>query len=478
MTEVLEERKNWHSKKTVLGFSLGPLVDQMSHQAFQSLIFVFYFSVMGVNVANLAWSFLIFAIWDSINDPLMGPISDRTKSKFGRRGFWVLISLIPFALVNLFLFTPPGTPGSGQTITTIYMIVIIMLYDLFYTMFSTQQLALFAEMFTTEDERAEAGKVKNILTIVGLFLGFVLPTILIKQMAPDLDMTAQEIAPMYLTTGIVLAILVIVIGILFFKLGIKERPTEIIKPAEMPSVWESLKITLKNKSFILFIIANLFNWVVFKNLTTVISLYGQFVLGFEEGDFGLTLLLLIALLTAAFVFPLVQKLGLKVGMRNSFIITEIFWICALIPFAFFDGVGSQTAAFIMMAPMGVGLAGAMYHTDIIIGSIIDEDEIKTGKRREGSYYGINALFNRYSTILVFVAIAIVLTGYGWSDFLLTPSFTDITNFKTGLKVLFVGVNIGAILIVILFLKLFPLHGDKLKEVNDKIKEIRSTQAIE
>ena len=65
MTEVLEERKNWHSKKTVLGFSLGPLVDQMSHQAFQSLIFVFYFSVMGVNVANLAWSFIIFAIWDS-----------------------------------------------------------------------------------------------------------------------------------------------------------------------------------------------------------------------------------------------------------------------------------------------------------------------------------------------------------------------------------------------------------------------------
>jgi GPH family glycoside/pentoside/hexuronide:cation symporter len=131
-----------------------------------------------------------------------------------------------------------------------------------------------------------------------------------------------------------------------------------------------------------------------------------------------------------------------------------------------------------MVPMGVGLAGAMYHTDIIIGSIIDEDEIKTGKRREGSYYGINALFNRYSTILVFVSIAIVLTGYGWSDFLLTPTVGELANLKTGLKVLFVGVNIGAILIVILFLKLFPLHGDRLKKVNDKIKEIRSSQAVE
>ena len=83
-----------HSARTTLAFGFGAMTDQMSHQAFQFLIFTYYYAVVGVNLTILAVGFLIFAIWDSINDPLLGPISDRTKSKFGRRRFWILISLV------------------------------------------------------------------------------------------------------------------------------------------------------------------------------------------------------------------------------------------------------------------------------------------------------------------------------------------------------------------------------------------------
>lgn len=467
------EHSSTHSSKTIIAFSFGAMADQMSHQAFQLLVFVFYYSVIGVSASALAWGFIIFAIWDSINDPLIGPISDRTKSRFGRRGFWVLISIIPFGLINLFIFTPPG---NSDMINTIYMIVIIMLYDLFYTIFSSQQTSLFPEMFKNQKERGRANKIKNLLTILGLLLGFVLPTILISPMAPTAEVTAEEIAPMYVTTGGLLAVLVIILGFLFFKFGIKEESSELTKPEEMPSLLESLKMTLKNKTFIIFIVTNLFIWVVFKMLTTILPLYGQHVLEIEAGSFMLTLLLLGSLLTAAVMFPFLEKLGKKIGMRNSLMITETIWIVALIPFAFFDGIGHQFIALICMCCMGVGLAGAMYFVDIIIGSIIDEDELKYGKRRQGSFYGINALVNRYSTIVVFVSISVVLSGYGWGDYLVDANLTEIENLKIGLKVLMVGLNISVLCIILILLRIFPLHGKKLDKVYEEIKTKRENES--
>ncbi|MHA1869305.1 MAG: MFS transporter [Promethearchaeota archaeon] len=455
-------------------FGFGAMTDQMSHQAFQLLVFTFYFSVVGININYLMWGFIIFAIWDSLNDPLIGTLSDKTVSRFGRRGFWVLLSIVPFGLINIFLFIYPHT--SNEFLVGAYMIIIIMLYDLFYTMFSSMQTALFPEMFKDETERGRANKIKNILTIVGVLLGFVLPTLLISPMAPTSEADVPVVAKMYLKTGILIGTLVIIFGFIFYKLGIKERPQEIIKPEEMPGLVESLKMTLKNKTFIIFVISNLFNWFVYKMLTTIIPLYGQYVLGIAKGSIMLTLLLLVALLTAAVMFPILEKLGLKYGMRNTFIATDIIWILALIPFAIFDGAQDQTSALIAMIFMGIGLAGTMYFVDIIIGSIIDEDEVKNGKRREGTFYGVNALINRYSTILVFVAIAVVLNGYGWGNYLLDADLTQITNLKIGLKVLLVGLDIIVLLVVIILLKIFPLHGKKLEEVNEKIKEIRKQQA--
>ena len=145
------KKKTEISEKNMIAFGFGAFADQMSHQAFQFLIFTFYYAVVGISLDAIAWSFIIFAIWDSINDPLLGPLSDHTKSKLGRRRFWVLISILPFAAANIFLFTVVRSwPDWGKTA---YMIGIIILYDTFYTIFDTNNLALFGEMFESEEER-------------------------------------------------------------------------------------------------------------------------------------------------------------------------------------------------------------------------------------------------------------------------------------------------------------------------------------
>ncbi len=477
------KRPKRHSAKTTMAFGFGAMTDQMSHQAFQFLIFTYYYAVVDVNLTILATAFLIFAIWDSINDPLLGPISDRTRSKFGRRRFWILISIVPFALINIFLFTPPKFWGIGYTtplINGIYMVLIIMLYDLIYTIFSINQLALFPEMFNTEKERSRGNKYKNILTIVGLLVGFVIPTLIINPMVPidDSLQARTNISNMYLQTGLMVGLFVVIFGFIFFKFGMKESGVRLEKTkTEELGVFTSLKITFKNKSFLIFVFANLLVWFTFKMLTTIIALYGIHVVGINPDPDSpdsmlLTVLLLAALLTAALFFPILQWLGNKIGHRNAFMVTETIWILALIPFLFLDE--RPIAAVICMCFIGIGLSGAMYFVDLMIARVIDEDELNTGLRRQGSYYGINALINRYSTILVFGAIAAVLSGYGFNNYLLSDDI-NYEGLKIGLKVLMVGFNIGAILIVLILLWRFPLHGEKWNDVQKRLQERRRNE---
>ena len=79
--EVVDYNLKPLSKQHEIWYGLGPLADQMSHQMFQFLVFTYYYAVVGIGIDILWKAFVIFAIWDSINDPLIGPLTDRTKKK-------------------------------------------------------------------------------------------------------------------------------------------------------------------------------------------------------------------------------------------------------------------------------------------------------------------------------------------------------------------------------------------------------------
>lgn len=469
-----------HSTKTTLAFGIGPLTDQMSHQMFQFLVFTFYYAVVGIDIKTLAWAFLIFAVWDSINDPIIGQLSDNTKSKRGRRRVWILMSSVPFGLANALLFTV-GMDWSPQ-FKALYMVLIIILYDTVYTMFSCNQLALFSEMFRSDEERGFANMWKSIGTIVGVIIGFVLPTIFIKNLVPVEGLSATEMDKIpsdYIIAGVIIGILTIIGGLLFYKYGMKE-PEHVDHYAKegveekAPGMIKMLKETLKNRAFIIFCVANLIKWVTFKMLTTIIALYAIWVLGIKEGNIMISALLLAAFLTAGALFPLMKNIGMKLGWRNAFILSQLIWCLALVPFWFIDG--QPYLGLICMMLMGFGLSGAIYFVEPIIAQIIDEDEVKTGKRRAGSYYGINGLINRYSTILVFLILALVLKQYGWEQYLVGTGVeilpSEIDNLIMALKVLMVPINIGANLLVVLFLLWYPLHGKRLQNVQEKLKAMQ------
>ncbi|MHA1144073.1 MAG: MFS transporter [Candidatus Helarchaeota archaeon] len=467
-----------------IAYGMGNVGDTIAYQTFTFFIFVFYYAVVGLNTWWIMVAFIIWSIWNAVNDPLLGLVSDKTKAKMGRRKFWILIAVVPLSVIMVLLWTPPAIFGIptfnnpfyiGHLLNWIYFLVIIVLFDFFYTMFSLNTTAAFPEMYMDQLDRNQASLIRRVLTIVGLIIAVILPTLIIGDTKSPTSLT------IYPVMGIVVGILVAVnLGILL-KWGLKERKEFQHDPEVNPGFVESLKITLKNKSFLILVLGNLGNWYVYGIIPTVVLLYGQWVLGVPAGLDILSMVLLLAtFLSAAALMPIWKKIGDKIGNRNAMIWTFIAWGGGLIPIMFVTGplvfdftlfLMAYIPMLIIMMIVGFGISGSIYLMDLVISDVIDEDEVNTGVRREGAFYGVNALIIRLATILVMVSIALVFGGTGWADY--TPYILDPTFYILGLKILMSVLPAIACFLAAICFWIFPLHGKKLDDIKEKLAELHA-----
>jgi GPH family glycoside/pentoside/hexuronide:cation symporter len=327
-------------------------------------------------------------------------------------------------------------------------------------MFSINQTSLFPEIFITEEERAKANSFRQIFIVFALIVVFILPTLFIP------DLTDRQYTANYWVFGIFASIIVIIFGLIFLKWGARERTEFKDDYKNMPSLIESYKICVKSKSFRWMVFSSVMVWFVFGMLPTIIPLYGKFVLGVENSLY-IALMLAGAFISSVIFIIIWQKVVVKVGPRKTWIYSMIAWIITFIPLLFVTGVVWGIIIFIFM---GSGLAGALFLRDITWADIMDEDEVNTGLRREAAYYGMNALFMRLSTILIFLAISLVFTSTGWAVFTPEKVTPDVIF---GLKLLMVVFPVIALVIAIFGFYKYPLDAEKLKDVKKALQKLHA-----
>ncbi len=457
------------STKKKFFFGLSAIPDQMIYQGFILYVFTFYFAVVQIGTVQIWIGYIIWGLWNMINDPLLGALSDRTKfkQKWGKRKLFIMLSIIPLSITMILLFTVPFATSS-KTLEFIYFLVIIIVFEFFYTLYSVNVNALFPEMFVNEEQRTQTNLFIKGLTVLGIILAS-LPTVILDPMAPKTGVAAPEdiiaIKTNYIIAGIILAILAILFASMFILRGIEEREEAPEDYAKRPTFLESLKVTLKNRTFVKFTIANLMVWYVFNTLMTTFPLYFTHVIDIEP-EILITLSLVFALIVAAFVLPLHRKLNQKLGTRNAFMATLALWILLLIPYIFL-GSTSDILAVVITGIQGLALSGCLFYVDILIGDVIDEDAVKFGVKRSASYYGINAFIHRISIILTISTIALVFQGTEWSG---GYTVTYGVNVEIGLKlIMFLFPALGCCM-AITFLKLYDLHGQKLVKMREELKK--------
>jgi len=468
----MSEEKLTFKKKFLFGLSAFP--DQLTYQIFQFLIFTFYFTVVKIPLDLMIITYVLWGIWNAVNDPMLGALSERTKhrGKWGKRKFYLLISIIPLcAMVVLMFYVPFNT--SDKMLEFIYFLTTIVIFEFFYTMFDVNVNAIFPEMFPNEKKRASANLFIKGLTVVALILSSLIPMIFISDYVPA-DAAIPLAKSEYFMMAIVVAVFTILISIPFLLKGIEEKVEKAEDFEKRPSFFKSMKITLTNKTFVKFVVANTAVWYCFSILPMIIPIYAEFVIGGSlfagGGSLIVGIALMLAFVIAALVLPIHKKLGLKYRMRKAFMITLGIWICTLFPFLFITGEAFQIAFILLIALQGFPLSGALFYVDILHADVIDEDAVKFGVKRSASFYGINAFIHRISIILVILTIGLMFGNIGW-DKQFDPLPSDPFLVILGLKAIMVIFPSIALVIGLLAMKSYGLHGERLERIREELKKI-------
>jgi GPH family glycoside/pentoside/hexuronide:cation symporter len=449
-------------------FGISAIPDQLTYQVFQFLIFTYYFTVVKLPLVLILTGYIIWGIWNSVNDPIVGALSERTKykKKYGKRRFYILVSVIPLSLLMILLFYVPFET-SGKFAEFIYFLIIIVSFEFIYSMFNVNMNAVFPDQFPNQEKRAAAQIFRNLTFVFALILGSLIPALIISDLVPDNEAAIPRIKSEYLTMGIIVAVITLLAAIPFALWGVKEKEETIEDFNKRPSIFQSFKFTLSSKSFLKFTLANTMVWYCFTILPLVMPIYAEHVLGVSKGAMLVGLSLMLAFVVAALSFPIHRKIGLKIGVRNAMILNLSLFIVILVPYFLMSGNEHQIFFVITTALVGFPIGGSMFYIDLLHSDVIDEDALKFGVRRGASFYGVMLFIQRSAVILVIITVALMFGNIGWEQEY-DPVPEDPELVALGLKSLMFIFPVIALTIAILLLKSYDLHGEKLNRMREEL----------
>ena len=438
-------------RKTKWAFGLiGTASSALEGTVFGSITF-FYHIKMGLDPILIGYAWIIFGFWNAINDPIFGIIEERTRTKIGRR--------IPYirygAFIYGFLFILSWFPffGDSQTALFLNLLVVLFVFDTIFTLIGLVTYSLPAEMAITAKTRANLGVYTTILGAIGVFISMGLPMFLLTGETTELN---PAFRPAMIIVGVVSSIIMFVGSYFLYE-------NEYTQQEETLGLIDSLKACLKNKPFLIFESSNFFFTIGYTILLSGIFYYIQFVLQLADFDAMIPLLVVflsLFIFTAVFSF-LVPKYGLKKIQLFGLMFT------ALAFFISFFVADVLIPAYIILIFIGMGLAARVVSEQPIMGDLIDFDETQTGKRRETSYAGVNALFMKPSISIANWLYLAIFTAYGFDETLNVQSDPA----KVGIMVGFFLVPSILFLIAAIMFKWYPLHGKEWESKKEEIAKI-------
>jgi GPH family glycoside/pentoside/hexuronide:cation symporter len=356
--------------------------------------FAFAFYVLGLGVTTQQWAslLLIYTFIDAIDNPIYGYLSDRTRSRWGRRRPWLVVGT-PLLILTFIAFYNIPAFLKGDAVFG-YALLFYILAGTLDSVINANYGALFPELFRDDTSRAKTNALRQAFQLVAMIISIALTPMVTNALG-------------YGLTSILYGFLGGIV-ILYMTFTCREKDPE---PEEAkPGLVKALKDLATNRKFWIAGLANAFYSAAMSLVMASVTFYVEYALGLSSGQSTLLLatVLLIAIAGVAGWVWLVKKFSLIPVWRAALAILAV----AFVPLYFAPNL---ELAMLFSAFVGFGFAGVITTMDLIGAKIMDEDTQKYGLRREGIISNAMGFMNRLNGLFTSAAYLLVTAIYGFES---------------------------------------------------------------
>jgi len=361
-------------------------------------LFTYLATKTAVGAALGATVILAGKVWDAITDPLVGALSDRTKTRWGRRRPWLFLCAVPFGITFVAIWLLPAEFSRWEGFA--YVTVVYLLHATAYTCVAVPHASLTPELTRDYDARTGLTSYRMAFSIAGVLVGAVVPAFIA---GGDFRAWTQV---GFVRVGAICGVLMIT-GPLVVFFGCRERhPHRVVRRL---SLLEGFRLVLHNRPFFLALSMYLAAWVALSMTTGMFFFFFGYWLHF--GD-QLKYVLPATFVVAAMMLPVWVLVSARFGKRMAYVIgMGVYAAVGFGTFALAPGTTAYVWAFAVVG--GIGISAIYVIPWSVIPDCIEYDELKTGQRREGIFYGFVTFAQKLAAALgIFIAGTVLgLTEY-------------------------------------------------------------------
>ena len=435
--------------RTKIFYGIGDLGNALVNSAIQFFLMKFYTDAALILPALAGNALLIGKIWDAINDPLFGWLTDRTKSRFGKRRVFMLFGAVPLAIAIALLWY---VPVSSRAATFIWIAFTFILFDTIWTLTNVPYYALTSELTDDYDERSSLTTYRMVMAVPAYLVGAALTPAIVGLFA----LQSTGYAFIGIAYGIFAAAVLIISA-----LGIRERTGLAVSTPE-PSPVKSLLVSLKNKPFIwlcgVYFLVN----ISFAFIKILMAYYVEYQLLMKS---SISLVMGLLLICVTLALPFWQWLSRKMAKGPAYAIGMLIGALSVM-LTFFLPHNSTSLIYLVSILAGFGFSAQWIFPWAMIADVADYDRLETGQQRSGMYYGVWGLTTKISEALALAAVGWVLTGFGY-----IPNVEQTPHALLGIRLFFGLIPAFFILFSLPFLFLYPITRRKHAEVRRKLEAL-------
>lgn len=354
----------------------------------------FYTDVALVPPALASSALLIGKVWDTVNDPLMGWLSDRTKSRFGRRRVYLLYGALPLALTTVLLFSVPR--GLSSIWAFVWIALSYSAFDTLFTLVSVPYNALGSELTDDYDERTSLMAIGAIGTVLG-YVGGSVATRLVVGMFADPSIG-------YLAVGGVFGGLAgLSIALVAWKV---REPDRLLTAGDQP-LWRATWAVFRNRPYLTLIGVFSLVRLAFTLLQTMLIYYVTYVLA---GMLRVETLLLVMFVIIGAGVPIWKRVADKWGKAVGYGLSVGLAGVGVLGL-FFVGVGQPVVIYLLIGVIGLGMSAHWVLPWALMPDVIEASD--DGMRDAGVYYGVYGLSDKIMRTLGMTVPGFVLQAAGY-----------------------------------------------------------------